>query len=210
MHEGKIIVFICLGNGSTFQAWIVATAAYSDRYVCIYVFLKDTCILFYIYSIKLVSVCVFLRQWHILVARLGIIWLNFYCLKEKFWNYLEGFEIGISFVLVLSLQAFDSCVIGNFWLVVCIKARARWFVMIFFSSRNLQILGCRPANAVYTLSSCTTGNAFTHKSFDQCETIVKNWKSSSLSDVREDKHVLKHLLFFLHVPRTGGRTYYHW
>ncbi|KAL1817097.1 protein-tyrosine sulfotransferase-like isoform X1 [Daucus carota subsp. sativus] len=53
------------------------------------------------------------------------------------------------------------------------------------------------------------GNAFTHKSFDQCETIVKNWKSSSLSDVREDKHVLKHLLFFLHVPRTGGRTYYH-
>ncbi|KAK1398426.1 Sulfotransferase [Heracleum sosnowskyi] len=54
------------------------------------------------------------------------------------------------------------------------------------------------------------GNAFTDKSFDQCESLVKNWKSSSLlADVKEDKRVLKHLLFFLHVPRTGGRTYYH-
>ncbi|KAL8146322.1 protein-tyrosine sulfotransferase-like [Apium graveolens] len=55
-----------------------------------------------------------------------------------------------------------------------------------------------------------TGNAFTNKGFDQCESLVKNWKSSSLlSDVKEDKRVLKHLLFFLHVPRTGGRTYYY-
>lgn len=54
------------------------------------------------------------------------------------------------------------------------------------------------------------GDAFTDKSFDQCESMVDSWKSSSLlSDVKEDKHVLKHLLFFLHVPRTGGRTYYH-
>lgn len=45
---------------------------------------------------------------------------------------------------------------------------------------------------------------------DQCEHIVKNWASSTLeTEVKEDKHVLRDLLFFLHIPRTGGRTYYH-
>lgn len=46
--------------------------------------------------------------------------------------------------------------------------------------------------------------------FEQCERSVKNWASSSLdTEVKEDKHVLKDLLFFLHIPRTGGRTYFH-
>lgn len=45
---------------------------------------------------------------------------------------------------------------------------------------------------------------------DQCEHIVKKWASSTLEmEVKEDKHVLRDLLFFLHIPRTGGRTYYH-
>ena len=47
--------------------------------------------------------------------------------------------------------------------------------------------------------------------FHQCEHIVKKWASSSLdAEVKEDKHVLREMLYFLHVPRTGGRTYYHW
>ncbi|XP_054811373.1 protein-tyrosine sulfotransferase-like isoform X3 [Prosopis cineraria] len=39
---------------------------------------------------------------------------------------------------------------------------------------------------------------------------VRNWAHSSLDkEIREDKHTLRDLLFFLHVPRTGGRTYFH-
>ncbi|XP_011089284.1 protein-tyrosine sulfotransferase isoform X2 [Sesamum indicum] len=46
--------------------------------------------------------------------------------------------------------------------------------------------------------------------YSQCQNIVKNWASSSLdSEVKDDKHDLRDLLFFLHVPRTGGRTYFH-
>lgn len=46
--------------------------------------------------------------------------------------------------------------------------------------------------------------------FSHCEKVVKNWASSSLQQrVKEDKHTLRDLLFFLHVPRTGGRTYFH-
>lgn len=47
--------------------------------------------------------------------------------------------------------------------------------------------------------------------YKQCEYIVKKWASSSVdSKIKEDKHALRDLLFFLHVPRTGGRTYFHW
>ncbi|RVW97209.1 Protein-tyrosine sulfotransferase [Vitis vinifera] len=46
--------------------------------------------------------------------------------------------------------------------------------------------------------------------FGHCERTVKKWASSSLDlEVKEDKHTLQDLLFFLHVPRTGGRTYFH-
>jgi len=47
--------------------------------------------------------------------------------------------------------------------------------------------------------------------FFHCESTVKNWaKASGNNGVKEDKFTLKDLLFFLHVPRTGGRTYFHW
>lgn len=47
--------------------------------------------------------------------------------------------------------------------------------------------------------------------FGRCENVVKKWASASLEQqVTEDKHTLQDLLFFLHVPRTGGRTYFHW
>ncbi|XP_050213527.1 protein-tyrosine sulfotransferase [Mercurialis annua] len=46
--------------------------------------------------------------------------------------------------------------------------------------------------------------------FSQCEKVVKNWAIASLEqEVKDNKHVLRDLLFFLHVPRTGGRTYFH-
>lgn len=47
--------------------------------------------------------------------------------------------------------------------------------------------------------------------YKQCEHTVKNWASfSAESEVSGDQHALRDLLLFLHVPRTGGRTYYHW
>ncbi|KAJ0236001.1 Protein-tyrosine sulfotransferase [Hirschfeldia incana] len=51
--------------------------------------------------------------------------------------------------------------------------------------------------------------------FDHCERVVKRWADASSSSSREERHPnnkdkrsLKDLLFFLHVPRTGGRTYF--
>ncbi|KAE8652775.1 protein-tyrosine sulfotransferase-like isoform X1 [Cucumis sativus] len=50
----------------------------------------------------------------------------------------------------------------------------------------------------------------TEKKFEHCERVVKDWALSSLhKGINNDKHTLKDLLFFLHVPRTGGRSYYH-
>lgn len=47
--------------------------------------------------------------------------------------------------------------------------------------------------------------------FERCESVVQKWAFSSLEEeVKDDKHTLRDLLFFLHVPRTGGRTYFHW
>ncbi|EPS72408.1 hypothetical protein M569_02350, partial [Genlisea aurea] len=46
--------------------------------------------------------------------------------------------------------------------------------------------------------------------YTRCEYIVKNWASSSInSEVHNNKLVLRDLLFFLHIPRTGGRTYFY-
>ncbi|KAL6839681.1 hypothetical protein ACP4OV_030620 [Aristida adscensionis] len=43
-----------------------------------------------------------------------------------------------------------------------------------------------------------------------CERVVKGWvESSAGSEKDRDKLSLKDLLFFLHIPRTGGRTYFH-
>ncbi|KAK7312575.1 hypothetical protein VNO77_36527 [Canavalia gladiata] len=53
--------------------------------------------------------------------------------------------------------------------------------------------------------------SFGENDFGHCERVVKSWAYSSLDKEmgQEDKHTLKDLLFFLHVPRTGGRTYFH-
>ncbi|KAJ3678394.1 hypothetical protein LUZ60_002197 [Juncus effusus] len=49
------------------------------------------------------------------------------------------------------------------------------------------------------------------ENYIQCEKTVRNWAESSIENVkREDnKLTLRDLLFFLHIPRTGGRTYFH-
>ncbi|KAK6142019.1 hypothetical protein DH2020_016200 [Rehmannia glutinosa] len=58
--------------------------------------------------------------------------------------------------------------------------------------------------------SVTIKASVTDDGYKQCEHTVKNWASSSAdSEVKDDKHALRDLLFFLHVPRTGGRTYFH-
>ncbi|XP_052175136.1 protein-tyrosine sulfotransferase isoform X4 [Diospyros lotus] len=46
--------------------------------------------------------------------------------------------------------------------------------------------------------------------YEHCKHTVKKWASSSVDiEPKEDKHILQDLLFFLHIPRTGGRTYFH-
>ncbi|KAG5515503.1 hypothetical protein RHGRI_036521 [Rhododendron griersonianum] len=46
--------------------------------------------------------------------------------------------------------------------------------------------------------------------YEHCKNTVNKWASSSPDlEVKEEKHRLRDLLFFLHVPRTGGRTYFH-
>lgn len=62
---------------------------------------------------------------------------------------------------------------------------------------------------VFPVSSLVNASPAKHD-FGHCERTVKKWASSSLDlEVKEDKHTLQDLLFFLHVPRTGGRTYFH-
>jgi hypothetical protein len=45
----------------------------------------------------------------------------------------------------------------------------------------------------------------------RCEGVVKGWAASVAGSEGKDgdKLSLRDLLFFLHIPRTGGRTYFH-
>ncbi|KAL2471033.1 Protein-tyrosine sulfotransferase [Abeliophyllum distichum] len=59
-------------------------------------------------------------------------------------------------------------------------------------------------------ATITTKAAANGDGYKQCEHTVKKWAFSSQdSEIKDDKHVMRNLLFFLHVPRTGGRTYFH-
>lgn len=70
---------------------------------------------------------------------------------------------------------------------------------------NLIVMVMLLALAPISISAVSAEDDFLH-----CESIVKNWATSSLDyGVEGDKHTLHDLLFFLHVPRTGGRTYFH-
>ncbi|KAM1149085.1 hypothetical protein ACFX2I_029623 [Malus domestica] len=72
-------------------------------------------------------------------------------------------------------------------------------------------LGCYSWGSYNSSTPSVSANASPFRNdFGHCERVVKKWASSSLEqEVKEDKHTLGDLLFFLHVPRTGGRTYFH-
>ncbi|CAN7036136.1 hypothetical protein IGI04_032647 [Brassica rapa subsp. trilocularis] len=61
---------------------------------------------------------------------------------------------------------------------------------------------------------CSVLTSFGELEFGHCERAVKKWADASSSSSSEeqytnkDKRSLQDLLFFLHVPRTGGRTYF--
>ncbi|KAF8110307.1 hypothetical protein N665_0085s0036 [Sinapis alba] len=60
---------------------------------------------------------------------------------------------------------------------------------------------------------CSVIASFGELDFGHCERVVKRWADTSSSSREEehpnkDKRSLQDLLFFLHVPRTGGRTYF--
>lgn len=58
--------------------------------------------------------------------------------------------------------------------------------------------------------ACASSTSPVEKQFEHCQRVVKTWAASSLHQgINKDKHTLQDLLFFLHVPRTGGRSYYH-
>ncbi|KAL3530561.1 hypothetical protein ACH5RR_009883 [Cinchona calisaya] len=89
----------------------------------------------------------------------------------------------------------------GFGFAVVFSMRMRWISYEFKLALILLLLVFVP---------CEIKASHIQDGFDQCEHIVKKWASSSLdSKIKEDKHVLRDLLYFLHVPRTGGRTYYH-
>ncbi|KAK3015658.1 hypothetical protein RJ639_006332 [Escallonia herrerae] len=60
----------------------------------------------------------------------------------------------------------------------------------------------------YSKASTAINASASKDDFEHCKSTVNRWASSSLhKGVKEDKHILLDLLFFLHVPRTGGRTF---
>lgn len=96
----------------------------------------------------------------------------------------------------LKLLAFLILVLGMFLLF-------KVFHILFFAGHSA-FTSCLFVSVLANI--CPIKSDFSH-----CEKVVKNWAFSSLQQrVKEDRHTLRDLLFFLHVPRTGGRTYFHW
>lgn len=77
-----------------------------------------------------------------------------------------------------------------------------WFASVLTNEYwNLYVL---PVSASLLVSS-------SEDDYFRCESVVRNWAdASSERGIKEDELTLKDILFFLHVPRTGGRTYFHW
>ena len=64
----------------------------------------------------------------------------------------------------------------------------------------------RSGDAVAVLPLVSSDDGYKH-----CEGIVRGWADSSTGREKDgDKLSLKDLLFFLHIPRTGGRAYSRW
>lgn len=95
------------------------------------------------------------------------------------------------------------------WFVSTVTLKFTFFCKIMFSWHFASIIELiDELSSFHCMPACASTN---EKKFEHCERVVKNWASSSLHQViNKDKNTLQDLLFFLHVPRTGGRSYYHW
>ncbi|XP_042956389.1 protein-tyrosine sulfotransferase-like isoform X4 [Carya illinoinensis] len=104
--------------------------------------------------------------------------------------------LGFSHFRLISSKIYFLCfLVGSGW------SKMRWVACILRCSMLLMLLG---------LASILANASPIKNDFGHCERVVKKWAFSSLDqEVKEDRHTLQDLLFFLHVPRTGGRTYFH-
>ncbi|XP_062233567.1 protein-tyrosine sulfotransferase-like [Phragmites australis] len=71
-------------------------------------------------------------------------------------------------------------------------------------------LGVRALALLVVVSAALLPLVSSEDEHKHCEGVVKGWAdSTAISEKDGDKLSLKDLLFFLHIPRTGGRTYFH-
>ncbi|XP_039806142.1 protein-tyrosine sulfotransferase-like isoform X6 [Panicum virgatum] len=74
----------------------------------------------------------------------------------------------------------------------------------------LGLLGARALALLVIASVALLPLVSSDDGYKHCEGVVRGWAASSTGrDKDGDKLSLKDLLFFLHIPRTGGRTYFH-
>nr|BAX24926.1 hypothetical protein [Oryza punctata] len=78
-------------------------------------------------------------------------------------------------------------------------------------ARRLRFGGLALALALLVVSVNLLPVASSDGDYARCEGVVKGWAGSvaGSEDKDGDKLSLRDLLFFLHIPRTGGRTYFH-
>ncbi|KAG2609533.1 hypothetical protein PVAP13_4KG048366 [Panicum virgatum] len=75
---------------------------------------------------------------------------------------------------------------------------------------RLGLLGARALALLVVASVALLPLVSSDDGYRHCERVVRGWADSSTGREKDgDKLSLKDLLFFLHIPRTGGRTYFH-
>uniref|UniRef100_A0ACD5XQA2 Uncharacterized protein n=1 Tax=Avena sativa TaxID=4498 RepID=A0ACD5XQA2_AVESA len=73
-----------------------------------------------------------------------------------------------------------------------------------------RVLGLALALLALSVTLLPLASSADDDDYARCEGAVKGWADSAgEGDTGGDKLNLKDLLFFLHIPRTGGRTYFH-
>ncbi|GJS50779.1 RNA-directed DNA polymerase, eukaryota [Tanacetum coccineum] len=91
-------------------------------------------------------------------------------------------------------------------MIVSLKITDR--IHFHFEWRRSRLEKLQAKYGIKSSSSCCLVNAV-DSSIAKCSLKHRDIPSSLDSDT-DNGHILKDLLFFLHVPRTGGRTYFHW
>nr|CAD1820857.1 unnamed protein product [Ananas comosus var. bracteatus] len=138
---------------------------------------------------------------------------------------IQCFDLSLS-LLARASPARCGVFVDSFWRSTPVLLSAipcpsiLFFLFVFFllspagkaQSRNREMAGnlSLPVIVVYYWLAVSTPVSSNEDNYFRCERVVKNWVESSCENGQgEDKSSLKDLLFFLHVPRTGGRTYFH-